>query len=362
MRTYLRSFTYFRAVAILLIVAGHAFFLAGSPLNNSFEYLLANLNQNATVLFIFISGFLFHHIYCDQFHYGQFLKKKFSYVYVPYLIFSSLMIFVLLYALKEPPFSDYFYRGPQVSLFNHHIRPILLYLWTGRILGTYWYVPFIMIVYIASPLCVWFFRWPSKLQWGTALFLFAISNVVHRPVLNLAVSQAVIYFTPVYLFGILTSINREKVYSLFKNREVFLLVIVLALAIAQFKLQGHYDDTGQWFGRYGAYAKPMLERGVFDFQMPQKITMCLLLMVFLHRFENTNWKALNVMADLSFGIYFIHSLVLFTIARAGLIEKLPLHGAVLWIFLSTAIALVSAGMAVLIRRSFGKYSRLIFGC
>ncbi len=362
MHTYLRSFTYFRALSILCIVAGHTFLLVGIPLHSSSHYLIANLIINGTVLFVFISGFLFHHVYYDQFSFIPFMKKKVLYVFTPYLIFSATMIVLQLYVYKTPPFPDYFFRAPTYSLFNNHIRPFLLYLWTGRILGAYWYIPFIMIIYTASPLCVWYARRPLNLQLFILIALFIISNAVHRPMHNLSVAQSVIYYVPVYLLGIIASEYRKNIYALLKQREFLLLLLVLAFAIAQFHCQGYHDETGQWIGRYGSYIKPALQRGSFDLQMFQKVTLCFLLMVFLHRFENTHWKPLNLLASLSFGIYFIHNVLIYAINRYTFGKLIPYSGLPLWLALTIVITLASMGIALLFRHLFGKYSRLICGC
>jgi peptidoglycan/LPS O-acetylase OafA/YrhL len=58
---FLNSFNYFRAIAILLIVAGHSYEIAGINIYNLnfFEKLAVNLISGGTTLFVFISGFLF---------------------------------------------------------------------------------------------------------------------------------------------------------------------------------------------------------------------------------------------------------------------------------------------------------------
>ena len=66
---YLNFINYFRGFAILLIVMGHLFeitkvFDYNNPqLNSLFTKICFPLITGGTALFVFISGFLFHHIF-----------------------------------------------------------------------------------------------------------------------------------------------------------------------------------------------------------------------------------------------------------------------------------------------------------
>jgi len=42
-----------------------------------------------TALFVFISGFLFHHIFYSRFNYRAFISRKIKDVLVPYLVLST---------------------------------------------------------------------------------------------------------------------------------------------------------------------------------------------------------------------------------------------------------------------------------
>jgi len=58
----IKSIEYFRAIAIILIVAGHLL-LAGIESSYLFELAIQNIIFGGTTLFVFISGFLFHHVF-----------------------------------------------------------------------------------------------------------------------------------------------------------------------------------------------------------------------------------------------------------------------------------------------------------
>ncbi|AGS39765.1 acyltransferase family protein [Cycloclasticus zancles] len=71
----LNYFDYFRAIAIIIIVAGHSFSLW--VIDTLPEKVLANIITGGTSLFVFISGFFFHHIFYKNFKYQIFILKRF---------------------------------------------------------------------------------------------------------------------------------------------------------------------------------------------------------------------------------------------------------------------------------------------
>ena len=75
-KKFINSINYFRGLAIVLIVAGHCYDLAYYEPVNNFDSLLFALIKNATVYFVFISGFLYYHIFYHKFDYKKFMLKK----------------------------------------------------------------------------------------------------------------------------------------------------------------------------------------------------------------------------------------------------------------------------------------------
>ena len=93
---YLNSLNYFRGISIIFIVFGHCLYLVDYNYNSILGYTIQNLTQGGTSFFVFISGFLFHHIFYKKFELKRFMIKKTKYVLVPYLILSSIPIVFLL--------------------------------------------------------------------------------------------------------------------------------------------------------------------------------------------------------------------------------------------------------------------------
>jgi surface polysaccharide O-acyltransferase-like enzyme len=128
---YLRSFEYFRAIAIVLIVAGHCFGISGWQIDSFAERMVGNIISGGSSLFVFVSGFLFHHVFYPTFNYRIFMKKKVQNVLLPYLFLS---IFAIAQALAiHGPFPETYF-GPQQGLIYQLVRPVLLYLLTGALL------------------------------------------------------------------------------------------------------------------------------------------------------------------------------------------------------------------------------------
>lgn len=88
---YLHSLEYFRGVAIVFIVAGHCYVLSDWQFPTVLERSLANVLTASTALFVFISGFLFHHVFYPRFNYVKFIKKSCGMSWPPTCSFRCLV-------------------------------------------------------------------------------------------------------------------------------------------------------------------------------------------------------------------------------------------------------------------------------
>ena len=110
---FLTSFSYYRGIAIVLIVIGHCYGLSGWTFASYPERVLANILTGGTVLFVFISGFLFHQVFYLGFDFRWFLTKKLRRVATPYLLWSTLTL--VLNLLTHTPLPDRFVgSGPSL--------------------------------------------------------------------------------------------------------------------------------------------------------------------------------------------------------------------------------------------------------
>lgn len=293
------SFDYFRGIAILFIVAGHSF--GAWPVDTFSEKVLANIIYSGTALFVFISGFFFHHIFYKDFNMKIFMSKKAKNVLLPYLILSTLGFCYFALSAKSFPFVDRLISTDISSWFDY-LQLYLSYLWTGRIMYAYWYIPFIMIIFLISPIFMAYIQLSLVARLSIMLILLGFSAFfVHRPILNMSPIHSVIYYIPVYLLGINCSINREKFHSFIQGKTLVFGITVIVLAI----LQSLYFDSR------GALSKAdIFSYGGIDINIFQKIALCFFCLSLLHRYENKSIPALKHLASSSFAIYFLHTWVL----------------------------------------------------
>ncbi len=346
---FLNSLNYFRGLAIVLIVAGHCFDLADIGTDTLADSLLRNVIAGGSCLFVFISGFLFHHVFYERFEYRRFLTTKAKNVLVPYLVLSAAPIAYFVASRKDHFGGMFLPDGP--GWIAQFAVPYLKYLWTGVFFIPYWYIAFIMLMFALSPLHVAFIRLAPRVRLVVTLTWLLVAALVHRSVDNLNALQSVVYFTPVYLLGIVCSIHRDWVYETLTGRELWLLGAALVALIWQTLGVGHV----------GNFHKSALMWGGLDWVLIQKLFVCLLLLVFLRRFEERRWPVLALLASSSFGIYFLHAWVL---AVAYLWKSgHPFHvsGAWFWLVATAAVLAVSVSAGWVVRRVLGKRSRFVIG-
>ena len=189
----LNYFDYFRAITILLIIAGHSY--GTWYINTVPEMFVANLITGGTALFVFISGFFFHYTFYPKFQFKKFLIKKCKNVLLPYIILSSFGFLFFVVILEE--------GTPQiVGDLNSFINGVTLYLkyfWSGRILTAYWYISFIMIIFICSPLFIQYVKLSLRIQLYIFFLSLSFSVIIHRPYYNLNPIHSCIYFAPIYM-------------------------------------------------------------------------------------------------------------------------------------------------------------------
>jgi probable poly-beta-1,6-N-acetyl-D-glucosamine export protein len=343
---YLRSFEYFRAIAIVLIVAGHCYGISGWHISSFADRVVANIITGGTTLFVFISGFLFHHVFYQTFNYRIFMKKKARNVFLPYLFLS---IFAIAQALIiHGPFPEWYF-GQQQTVMDQVIKPILLYLLTGGVFA-YWYIPFIMCIFLLSPLFIRFIHCSAPTRIGITSLLLLISLFMQRPVNNFFVPQSVVFFTPVYLFGILCSIHKEWIYKNLGNRNLILLAGAFLLAVLQALL----------FKACGDFQKPPFQLQGVDINLLQKMLLCLFFLTFLHRYEALDSRLLKALASSSFSIYFLHGWVIYGVSLFQS-SYAAVYGFHLVPLSASLILLVSYLLASQIKVMFPKNSRMLIG-
>jgi peptidoglycan/LPS O-acetylase OafA/YrhL len=292
----LNYFDYFRAVSIFLIVAGHSYTVW--DINTVPAELLANIITGGTSLFVFISGFFFHYIFYQKFEYKNFLIKKVFNVLIPFILLSTIAFCIIVIYLDHP-------HSQLTSESNELWDQIVLYfkyLWTGRVLTAYWYIPFVIIIFALSPVFNKYIELQKKSQISIFLILLFVSMVVQRPTSGLSPMHSVIYFTPIYLLGIMFSINNKVLLNFIKNKSIILGICVISLSLLQIKVIG-------WHGNFEK--DNIFSYNGLDIIIIQKIFLIFFIISLFHKIDNRHILLLKYIASISFPIYFIHPWVLF---------------------------------------------------
>ena len=349
---FINSINHYRAIAILFIVAGHTFEISDLKLNSFFENVIGNLINGGTINFVFISGFLFYSIFYKRFKYRHFLKSKMKRILLPYLFLSIVPIIIRLYLVPD------FWSGVNSDGVNfwEYILSSLKYLITGSHLIAYWYIPFVILLFLMSPLHIKFIQLKLTNQVLFLILLAVVSLFIHRPsfnrVLPFQAIHSLMYFTPVYLFGSLCSKYKDDIYRILKNKEMLLLAIVVGLAGSQ-----------TYLGYNGTYQHHLNEiDGVVDLMFIQKIVMCLFFMVWLNRHENYSNIYIDILAKISFPIYFLHGYVLYFIRSVIVFFNTTFdYPWVMFLIFVSVLVIICVLTAVLIEKVFPKYSIMLIG-
>ncbi|MGJ8619008.1 MAG: acyltransferase family protein [Methylophilaceae bacterium] len=338
-------FDYFRALAILQIILGHCY--NAWPRSQVWEATVVNIISGGTALFVFISGFFFHHVYFRKYQYWSFVKSKTKYVFLPYLILSLLYIAYF-----------YFTRGGIVmaNVINEFYGPdlsnsslVIMNLLTGRTLWAYWYVPFAMLLFLLSPIFIRFISFQLKTKVLITVGLFLFSMYVQRPSWEINPIHSLIYYCPYYLFGILYSMERAKINQWIEGKTLLLLLITIATALIMFLL-GQKDSMGK--------ASIFMWHGV-DLMIFQKVSLIIFMLAFTMHLQQYDIPFLKITANMSFAYFFLHQWALSFMRSSGMMDFKHGFEGVLFIF--TAAVIFSYVVARMIKRLLGSNSRYVIG-
>ena len=346
----LYAFDNFRAIAIVLIVAGHSY---GPWVIDTFtEKLIASFVTGGTALFVLISGFFFHYSFYNTFAWWAFLRTKLINVGAPYLVLTgAYCVAVRWLSLERVPVSGALpWSAGGVADF---VRLFCQYASTGSALPAYWYVPFILIVFAASPLFIRFIELTLPVQLAVLGASFLVSVIAHRPLDNNNPFHSVLYLSSVYLLGILTSTYRTHVFAFLRRYAPGIAVLLAVVAVVKVRVDGHHDNLHK--------ADIFAFKGI-DIFLVQKCLQAGLMLGLLTRFADRRIPVLQYVAERSFAIFFIHNWV-----------ALLLWKAVPWMgtsglpgfyvaLITTAVALVaSVAVADALRALLKNRSRLVIG-
>lgn len=332
---YLNSFDYFRAISIFIIVIGHSYGISGWVPDTLSGNVLKTYLSGGTTLFVFISGYLFHHVFYSKFNFKKFMRSKFKNVLMPYLILSFVPIAYL--SLTETIGIEGF------------VGSFIYYLLTGTFLTAYWYIPFIISIFLLSPLFIFYIKLSLMYKVIALLVLVAISMVIARPEGNVNVIQSIFYFSPAYLFGIICSIYSKALYS---HKMIAVVAFVISFILAYLQVYTH--------GVGGNYHKDAFIYLGLDFMLLHKMALSVFLCTALNFNDKYELKWLKNIASASFSIFFLHPFVLF-VWRKIFGDEFDSYGLINLLPFSILVFVISIGIAYIIKKILGKRSRQFIG-
>ncbi len=343
----LTSIEHMRAIAILMIVVGHASYFAPADATDLASGFVKNLVQGGTTYFVFVSGYMFHHVFHDRYQFRPFMTGKFRTVAAPYLFISIPLI--IWTSIRQPSLADRLFGDPMTGDPFSAVETGVRFLATGAVLPAFWYVPFIMLIFALSPLYRGFISLSSGAQKTLITLSILTAILVHRPIENLNAFQSVIYFTPAYLIGIFMSLNRDSFLRWVRGKEAYFLIAGLMLAGMQ-----------TYSGHIGNYHKPISAYGGIDLMLPQKLFLCIAFFALLERASDFRARTLEIISATSFAIFFLHMLFLKMLFKLGLATATG--NAWLNVGLTSAAAVaLSVACALLAKRALGARSRMLVG-
>lgn len=339
-KDYQQHIHVFRGLAIMGIVTAHtipSLDWSQWPLTGRFVDALVN---ESSVFFFFIAGYLFQHL-SARFVFRSYLRQKLLTVILPYLILSVPALIIFTQFTQRTGMWSWFYDLPvweQVGLF----------LLTGKHLAPLWFVPTITLFYLLAPLLLWVDRKMPRLYW-LIVPLLVLSTWLGRDGPYGPIDKA-IYLFPAYLLGMAFSHHKAQGMALVRRWWWALLAVVLvscAGLVFQWPDPPHY-------------------------QMPMKAAACLLLVWLLYRHHHRVGHRLDFVAEVSFGIFFIHAYFISAIKVVTVYliegsvykgvggEVIPGNPLTLLLYAGAVLVLSTATIWV-VKKVLGKHSRKLIG-
>ncbi len=324
----------FRGLIILFVVAAHVWL--DWPEDSLTGLLLRVLVENDSVMFIFIAGYLFQFL-SKKFTYSNYRWKKTQNVIIPYFIIS---IPILIYRIYAQDYGGVILEAyPDFAQYNVAAKVGLYYLHGSHMIQL-WFVPMVAIFYLLAPV---FIKIDKNPRWYYLLIpLFIISILVDRKALYDTPRMFVHYIFP-YLFGMFASHYRKEFIEFSEKYWK----PVLAAILVTIALNIIYD-------------KPYYEK--FNFVL--KVLFCSFFLFIMRKAEKIMPAGLAKIAELSFGIFFVHYYFILAI-RMGY-PKLFGHEIpptfINWLVYAVLTIVLSIITLRIIKKIFPKKSRLLVGC
>ena len=338
------SIHYFRAFAIINIVLGHFYF----PANVQTCYPCGRIFQGIfycdSYYFFFISGYLLFYLQSVKNNsVFDFYKKKIQNLFLPFLIISLFSLFLadFIFCLTK-----YQLNGIHMPKGEYFFTKVILFLLEGNISGPFWYIPFVMLIFLVSPLFLIMFRDAQK-----KFTLLIIISLFLPFFYSRGELRGYPFFTPMFLAGMAYAKYKEVIFPVICRKffmRTMIVLIICTTAVIEYALLTnltfefiHIDSL---------------------FYLQKLFVICFSLPIF-DKLANSRIGVLDSIAKLSFSIYFLHD---FFLAQTNCVIVFfhgypPLLLLAVALFLNLLMGIVTYCVCFLLKQGFGKYSRSIIG-
>ena len=329
-REKLRYIQLLRTIAIILVVTSHVrdIFPETDVVKSDF---VGMLTRHINLVFTFVAGFLFQHL-LGSYRYPDYLRKKIRNVILPYLIVSIPAILAYYVGFKD--FADL--GAP--SQVNTNIEYLIFMILTGTAIAPFWFIPMFAILYLLAPL----FRAidARPMLYLVIAPLLVVSCFIGRAPGDTNPLHNALFFAPVYLSGMAVShFKGQAVPALRRIWPLLILTIFAPLLVEPTNLAGR--DA---------------------LLLLSKMIVCLGLVGAAASMERFVSDRVNILGEISFGIFFVHYYIVAVLAILADKNYLPFVQGIPWfLFLIAAVTLASAMIVLVIKRIAGPYSRRIIG-
>ena len=277
---YLNYMDQFRGVSILLIVLTHVY---------PYQFLPSwgwDVVQNASVFFIFISGFFVHYLYQEAQPDRVFIYRKVSRILVPYLL-SCLPGFFLVW-LNKPELLDPAFFALTIFTGVRHYN------------DAHWYAPFIILIFLAYPLWRYLIQRHQLLITATCITLL-IGLFTFRSQGNANPLISFIHFGGVFMAGITASLHREKINKILRHHYWKVVIVGFSAWVIVMPFVGLSQTMSM---------EKMLGSGRLNVDLTLLAKLFLLpslLAIFLRLSDSgRSSELLKLLSKMSFGIFFWH--------------------------------------------------------
>lgn len=340
---------FLRGFAILLIVGIHC--------RTSFQWQPDSMGQlffeatldNGTIIFVFIAGFLFEHLFTRNFNFLSYFNKKLKYVVGPYILVSIVPILDKLY------FEDNLIWLPNSLINQPDIIKAAYMIVTGKQFGPYWFIPMIVVFYVISPLLVRINN--PKFYTYIFPFIFIGGLFTYKFGYYSNTWDSFIYFLPIYLFGMAVSYYKESIIA-HKNKLIYIFLSVY-FVVTVLEIIGYIPMYKLTTFEILRRAEPLY---VFNFTKLKVSFFCIALLLIFYKMNNRKMPILKILGDYSFGIYFVHLyfIVIIQFIVHSLINSFHITS-ILFILYTLLVTCLSIGSVHIFKKIFGRNSRYVIG-